>query len=164
MTVRPAQLSDIEAIMPIFDRARAFMRSVGNEAQWTGGYPARDLIISAIDAGKQYVCTQEGEVVGTFYFAVEEEPTYAQITDGEWLNDAPYGVVHRLASSGQCKGVGRRCLEWCLEQAGNIRIDTHRCNAVMLNILRKAGYTRCGVIFIADGTPREAFQKCVTCR
>jgi hypothetical protein len=159
MTIRLAQKSDLPAIMATFATARAFMRSSGNTVQWTSGYPARELIINSIEHRKQYVCTHEGDVVGTFYFAVESEPTYVHIIDGGWLNDAPYGVVHRLASSGRCKGIGAFCLEWCLEQAGNIRIDTHRCNRVMLNILAKEGYTRCGVIFINDGTPREAFQK-----
>jgi hypothetical protein len=160
MKIRLAQRSDLEAIMPIYASAREFMRRCGNTVQWTGGYPYEELIINSIDTGKQYVCLHESTIAGTFYFAVEQEPTYATITDGAWLNEEPYGVIHRLASSGRHKGVAAACLGWCAEQVGNIRIDTHRANQVMLSIMHEEGYTRCGVIFIGDGTPREAFQKC----
>lgn len=94
-----------------------------------------------------------------FYFAVENDVTYAEIYDGKWLTDKPYGVVHRIASNGKIKGVASFCLQWCFEQAENIRIDTHRDNAVMRNVLQKNGYTYCGIIYIADGTERLAFQK-----
>lgn len=41
----------------------------------------------------------------------------------------------------------------------DIRIDTHKDNKPMLHLIRKNGFTRCGVIIVDDGTPREAFQK-----
>jgi len=94
-----------------------------------------------------------------FYFKVEEDPTYAKIYEGEWLNDKPYGVVHRIASNGMQKGVASYCLQWCLEQCHNIRVDTHRDNLVMQEILRRNGYQRCGIIYVANGTERIAFQK-----
>ena len=39
-----------------------------------------------------------------FYYAFENDVTYTTIYDGNWLNDAPYGVVHRIASDGTVKG------------------------------------------------------------
>lgn len=42
-------------------------------------------------------------MVGTFCFIVGEDPTYAVIDNGKWLNDAPYGVIHRMASNGKRK-------------------------------------------------------------
>jgi hypothetical protein len=118
---------------------------------------------------------QNGYIAATFWFSVAPEPTYAEIfadedrlLPGAWLDgdatfeEAPYGVVHRLASDGSVKGVGAFCLEWSLKRCGNIRVDTHACNTVMQNLLARLGYTRCGVIFIGDGTPRDAFQKAGT--
>jgi hypothetical protein len=105
-------------------------------------------------------------IAATFWFSVAPEPTYARITGGPgWaegdasFETAPYGVVHRLASDGSAGGVGAFCLEWCLERCGNIRVDTHRSNAVMQALLERLGYVRCGEITLADGTPRDAFQK-----
>jgi hypothetical protein len=160
MEIRPATPNDLPRLMELYDAARAFMRRCGNHVQWVGGYPRREMIEAGIAAGEQYVCVPDGHIAATFWFAVGPEPTYAEITDGPgWMNDAPYGVVHRLASDGSVSGVGAVCLEWCLEKCGNIRVDTHASNTVMQNLLKRLGYARCGVITIADGTPRDAFQK-----
>ncbi|MDR2891227.1 MAG: GNAT family N-acetyltransferase [Alistipes sp.] len=181
-------------MMEIYDLARAFMRSRGNDVQWVGGYPSRELVAAGIEDGGQYVCVahedrsdgqtgrrsvchdpdrrQNGYIAATFWFAVAPEPTYAEIfgdegrrTPGAWLDgsadfdDAPYGVVHRLGSDGSVKGIGEFCLDWCLEKCGNIRVDTHAENGVMQSLMARMGYTRCGVIFVGDGTPRDVFQK-----
>jgi hypothetical protein len=97
--------------------------------------------------------------VGTFCFIRGEDPTYAKIYNGEWLNDRPYATVHRIASSGKEKGVAKACFEWCFTQCPNIRVDTHRDNHVMQHILQSMGFTFCGIIFVANGTERLAYQK-----
>lgn len=88
------------------------------------------------------------------------EPNYAKIEEGEWLNDKPYGVIHRLSSSGQRKGIADICIRWCLQQCPNVRVDTHQDNRIMQKILEN-GFQRCGIIYVEDGSPRIAFQKCV---
>ena len=58
-------------------------------------------------------------MVGTFFFVYGKdiEPTYADITDGKWLDDSPYGVVHRIAGDGKVKGVGAFCINWAYGNA-----------------------------------------------
>ena len=161
MHIRKAETVEIDIIMSVFEAAKEFMRKTGNDKQWVDGYPSKDFILGNIRDGGLYVClADDGQIVGAFYFKVEDEPTYARIYDGEWLNDRPYGVVHRIASNGTQKRVGDACLQWCFEQCGNIRVDTHRDNLTMQNVLLRNGYTRCGVIFVTNGTERIAFQKC----
>ena len=161
MKIRSAQPEDIDMIMEVYAAAKLFMCKSGNKNQWTNGYPPRDLIMTDIRAGNCYVCTgSDNEIVGTFFYKQGPDVTYQQIYDGKWLNDHPYGVVHRLAGSGKAKGVASHCLDWCFNQCKNIRVDTHRDNAVMRNILKKNGYTFCGIIYVANGTERLAFQKC----
>ena len=84
---------------------------------------------------------------------------YRVIEDGAWLADGPYGVVHRIASAPGTRGAATYCLNWAFARCGNLRIDTHADNAPMQGLLRKLGFARCGRIYIADGSPREAFQK-----
>ena len=38
---------------------------------------------------------------------------YLSHIEGKWLNEAPYGVIHRLASNGKAKGIARQCIAWC---------------------------------------------------
>lgn len=161
MRIRKSELNDLETLMETYAYAREFMRSVGNVNQWINGYPTEELIKQNIEEGCSYICMNDetDDVIGTFYFRIGNDPTYAKIYDGEWLSDRPYGVVHRLATSGKVKGVGVDCLEWCFNQCRNIRVDTHKDNIVMQNIFRKLGYTKCGIIFLADGSERIAFQK-----
>ena len=87
-----------------------------------------------------------------------EDPTYRHIYDGAWLNDEPYGVIHRMATSGKQKGVSEACINWCFQRCGNIRVDTHRDNKVMQHILTKHGFQRCGIIYVKNGTERIAYQ------
>lgn len=155
-----ASLSDLDRLMEIFDTARRFMASTGNANQWINGYPQRELIAGEIEQGHCYVCRdREGVIVGTFCFIKGPDPTYAYIEDGEWPDDEPYYVVHRLASSGSCKGIFDACMDWCFRVCPNIRVDTHADNKVMQHLLLSRGFSRCGIIYIANGTARIAFQK-----
>ena len=105
---------------------------------------------------------EEGRILGTFFFDFGEdiELTYREITEGAWLEDGPYGVVHRIASAGEEKGVGAFCLNWAYARCGHLRIDTHGDNTVMQNLLRKLGFIHCGTIHVEeDDAPRLAYEK-----
>ena len=161
--IRNATECDIGRIMEIYAAARAFMEQHGNPFQWgPTGWPPESLVQSDIAQGKSYVCEREGRVVGVFFYdyGKDIEPTYARIEDGAWLDDGPYGVVHRIASDGSAKGVGSTCLNWALDQCRHLRIDTHGDNVVMRRLLEKLGFTHCGTIFVEeDDYPRLAFEK-----
>lgn len=134
------------------------MRETGNPDQWQDGYPARELVCRDIADGNCYVQECDGKICGVFTFIIGEDPTYGKI-DGQWLNDEPYGTVHRIAGAGTQTGVLRNCLSFCSSRMQNVRIDTHENNAVMRHLLRKCGFTQCGVIYKGDGTTRIAYQK-----
>ena len=87
------------------------------------------------------------------------DPTY-RLIDWAWIADGPYGVVHRIASSGEVKGAGAFCLDWAFEQCRHLRVDTHEDNIVMRNLLTKLGFEYCGIIYVLkDNSPRMAFEK-----
>lgn len=152
----------MDRVMFIFEQAKQFMRLNGNLHQWTGGYPSEEVLEADISSNSSFVCVDDQkEVVGTFCFryGFSPEPTYNVIYDGGWLNEKPYGVIHRIASSGKVGGVFSACLEWCSRYVDNIRIDTHRDNRVMQELLLRHGFRRCGIIYLANGDERIAFQK-----
>ena len=101
----------------------------------------------------------EAGLEGVFALLDGADPTYAHIEDGAWLSDAPYGTIHRLASAGRVHGVLRACVAWCAERQPHLRVDTHADNAPMLHLLPALGFVRCGIIHVADGTPRIAFER-----
>ena len=158
--VRPATPEDLNEIMPIYGLAREFMRRNGNNGQWVNGYPNEQFILQEIEEGHSFVCeNHEGEITGTFCFIIGEDPTYLKIYEGHWLNNDLYGTVHRLGSSGKDRGVAKACFEWCFNQCPNIRVDTHRDNKVMQQIIRDLDFQYCGIIYLSDGSERLAYQR-----
>lgn len=160
MKIRPADLSDLPAVCEIYDNARAYMRENGNPNQWINGYPQPELVERDIRSGISYVCCQEEKVLAVFCFLPGPDPSYLEISQGEWLDQEPYWVVHRIASGSHQKGVASFCIDWCFQQQPNIRIDTHRDNHVMQSFLKKKGFSYCGIIHLQEsGAERLAFQR-----
>lgn len=159
MEIRKTQVEELDQVMDIYARARKFMAEHENPTQWGNNKPSREQVEQDILVGKSYVCVENRELVAVFYFAHEEDATYAKIYEGQWLNDEEYAVVHRIASAGLVKGVGSFCMNWACAQSQNVKIDTHKDNYVMQNMLKKCGFKHCGTIYLEDGEPRLAFQK-----
>lgn len=159
MRIRKTTLNDLPRVLEIYQGARDYMARNGNPTQWGQTNPPAERVEQDILEGKSYVCEKDGQVMAVFYYAVEEEPTYDKIYDGAWLNDTPYGVLHRVAVAQQERGVGSFVAQWALQQYNNIRIDTHENNQAMRKMLEKNGFSYCGKIIIQDGSERLAFQK-----
>lgn len=159
LTIRKSTTADIEDILNIYEASRRYMRSTGNLTQWSDGYPARADVEADIVAGNSYVGEIDGQTVMAFAFILGDDPTYRIIEDGRWLNDLPYGTIHRLGSNGRCSGMLAACVEFCFAHTDNLRLDTHRDNRPMLAAVERSGFSRCGIIYCRDGSPRIAFQK-----
>lgn len=160
MIIRSMTREDIPEIMAIYAYAREQMKNNGNPTQWGDRHPPRQTIENDIRDKTGYVILDDDEsICGVFAFIIGPDPTYAVIWDGKWLNDKPYGVIHRIASSGRKKGILAAALSYCESQIDNIRIDTHSDNKIMQHLLEKYDYRKCGIISVADGTPRIAYHK-----
>ena len=159
MEIRKATLGDLSVILGIYEDARRYMRENGNLHQWADGYPDATVVCDDIEKGICHVCTDEDEIVGVFVFFEGEDPTYQKIYEGAWKNDRPYGVIHRIAVARHCKGVASFCFDYAYALCKNLKIDTHRDNLPMQGSLAKNGFFRCGIIYLASGDERIAYQK-----
>ena len=161
-TIRKSIMTDLSVILGLRDQAREIMRSYGNVYQWPDGYPRDDMFKKDIELGGSHVILDEkGTVVGTFALLPSPEVTYNVIYDGQWLDDEPYYVIHRIASTPGSHGVLDTLLDYCESQVDNIRIDTHEANVIMRKGLEKHGYRYCGIIHLLNGDERLAFQKVI---
>lgn len=160
-SIRHATSSDIDVLLCLADEARAIMRASGNMGQWVNGYPSRQVLLRDVELEASYlVLDGNGQPVGAFAFLPGPEPTYARIEGGQWLDDnAPYHVIHRIASRAHCHGVLKAIIDWCAAVDANLRIDTHSDNVIMRHLLPRLGFTYCGIIYLADGDERLAFQR-----
>ena len=160
MTIRQAKPCDLEAILKVYEIAREYMRQSGNPTQWGTSKPQKSLLEDDIRKGELFVGeNQEGHICFVFAFILGEDPTYSYIEDGAWLSDKPYGTIHRIAGDGTASGVVKAATEFCTKTISNLRIDTHENNKTMQHVLAKLGFSRCGIIYIDDGTPRIAYQR-----
>ena len=168
--IRKTTLSDLAAVMPIFDEARKTIASLGID-QWQNGYPNRSVICADIEKGQSYSVCSDGEIIGTFALIDDGEPTYDEIFDGKWLTgdgQEQYFAIHRVAISVKCRGMGisTKIIDFCTERARengkiSLRIDTHRGNIVMRKMLEKHGFIHCGTIYLESGDERVAYEKMI---
>lgn len=157
--IRLAETKDLDAIVKVYDAARAYMAASGNPHQWgDDGYPHRELLEEDIEQRHLYVIEENDAVHGVFAFMFGEDPTYGYIEDGQWPNQKPYGTIHRIASDGQIKGVFTKAFDFCRSKIDEIRIDTHRDNKTMQHVVTKHGFIRRGIIYLENGSPRIAYQ------
>ncbi len=157
--IRKAAVCELDEIMEIYERAQRYMVETGNPNQWKKGHPSRQMVEEDICLCRSFVCVVDEKIECVFMYECGDDPTYAKIYGGEWKKEGRYGVMHRIASAGNVKGIASFCLSWCFEQCKNLRADTHRDNKVMQRVLEKNGFLRCGIIHIADGSERIAYQK-----
>ena len=158
--IRPSTIKDLPVILHLRDQSREIMRSYGNVYQWPEGYPPDEKFSKDIELGGSHVMLDaSGEIVATFALLPGPDVTYHVIYDGQWLDDEPYHVIHRIASTPDSHGVLDAVLDYCQAVAPNIRIDTHEANVIMRKGLKKHGYHYCGIIHLLDGNERMAYQK-----
>lgn len=134
------------------------MAETGNPNQWAATYPSVEQLTDDIERGDSYVCKDDDRMVATFVLRGGDDPTYAVIYNGTWKNNNPYATIHRIASTGEVRGIFRRVMAYALQHHSTIRIDTHRDNKVMQQAINKAGFDYCGIIHCWNGDERLAYQ------
>ena len=165
MEIRKTTKEDIPAMMVIVENTRQYFKDLDID-QWQNGYPNEELFLEDIKNEGSYVLTENGEIYGFCYIGFHDDPNYVLIEDGAWLNNEPYGVIHRIAIREDLKGNAYASLFFQFaEQLAkemnihNIRVDTHEKNASMLKCIHKNGFVYCGIVYMEDHSPRVAYQK-----
>ena len=157
--IRKTRADEVGTLLSLYEHSRGIMRANGNTNQWVNGYPSAEAVAEDINRGVSYVLTDGETLVGTFAFIIGRDPTYDYIEDGSWEDDLrPYGTLHRIACAAGQSGIFKVILDWCRRQVTSIRVDTHKDNIIMLHLMEKFGFAYRGIIYVADGTPRLAFQ------
>ena len=156
--IRKARWEDLPRIEEIYAYARSFMAASGNPNQWGKTNPPAAQLKRDIENRLLFVVTEGEQIHGVFYFYIGEDPTYHTIEDGVWASNTPYGTIHRIAGDGS-GGILKAAVEFCSKKICHLRIDTHHDNIVMQRAVEKLGFIRRGIIYIADGSPRIAYDR-----
>lgn len=160
LQLKNATLSDLPAIMQVLEAGRDIMLASGNPNQWAKGYPTEEMVRGDIGPGYGKVMVEDGRIVAYFACIPSPDPTYAVIEGGAWLDDEkPYHVIHRIAKLPDVQGVFQTMMAYLDGITDNIRIDTHKENTIMQHNLDRYGFKYCGIIHIASGAERMAYQR-----
>lgn len=166
MRIRKANHNDLAAVLAIINYGRGLQNQFGSDVAWPDFYPDASHILEDIHAGHSYLCvSDEAESpelaldtpLATICLQEGLDPTYATI-EGAWLNDSPYTTIHRIASNQRWPGAGRYCMQYAVTHHPNLRIDTHKDNLAMLNLIQAFAFTYCGIVEVRPGEYRRAFQ------
>lgn len=165
-TFKKAELADLPAMREIITEAQGTMAKLGID-QWQDGYPTDAQLILDIEKGVTRLLLQQQTTMGTAALCFGEEADYKIIREGNWITEGtPYAAIHRIAVRIALRGKGASAaLVQYMEKeakdggAFSVRVDTHPGNLTMLRFLQKQGYTRCGLINLATGATRVAFEK-----
>lgn len=141
MIVRMAKAEDLPQIMPLFDRAKAFMRANGNPKQWTD-YPTEEILRWDIRRQECYVMESVDGIEGVFVMSFRVDEDYERPEAG--FAPGEYASLHRLASAGRKKGIFSAMLTFAQERADRLLADTHADNRIIQTLLAKNGFQRRG--------------------
>ncbi len=166
---RRAEEKDIDAIMLIVRQAKNYLKK-NRVDQWQGDYPDEAAFRDAIAQGECYVMLYGERVAAMFCVTDKPEPCYDEITDGKWRCDGKYCTLHRIAVSAEFRGTGLS--DMLIEQvvriaeekgADSVRVDTHRKNKAMQQLIKRMGFVYRGNVLVASepghDPARQGFEK-----
>ena len=160
--LRRAQLQDLTVIMKIIDDAKELLKKNGSP-QWQNGYPDQETFTQDIVMQTNWILINDNKVVATATLQLTPEPTYRNITQGQWQQpDEPYATIHRVAISSNYRGQGLSKLLFSnlltvgqMQGIKNFRIDTHRSNKAMQHIAENFNFKKRGIIKVNDQNDPE---------
>lgn len=153
--IRQAKLQDIDVIMPMIENGRKHIQTY-NIPQWINGYPSKDTIAEDISENRGYVLLDNEEIIG-YFVVLDYDPCYEKI-EGKWIDNSKYVAIHRTVTKSFNDGLGSRMFDEIKKYYDHIRVDTHEGNISMNKCLLKNNFIYCGVIHLADGSPRNAYE------
>ena len=170
MKIKLSTFEDIPAIIAIINDAKEYLASQKID-QWQNGYPNAEQVVNDIKNNESYVVVNdENEIIATAMFTTNPEPTY-KIIDGNWNIDEneKYGVVHRMAIKKEFRKFGLATfmfhefqMQLLEKKIKSLKIDTHEKNLGMQALIKKLGYTYCGIIYTNYHAKRLAFEKVIS--
>ena len=153
MQIKLCTEADIVTVGKFYDQAVKYLCEHINYPKWTyKEYPSEGSVREKTEAGQQFMCVENGKVVGAF--VLNDDPQ-GQYENAQWLKQLTLGeymVCHTLATDPavQGKGIGRQMVECCIEYAKSHGYKAIRLDVVPENIPARRLYEKCGFQYVGD--------------
>ena len=146
--------SDLDRTAKFYDEVVIYLDENNiNYPQWKYNiYPSRSSVQKAIENKGQYICIENGEVIGGFILNEDPQGAYEK---GEWQKNLLPGeflVIHTLATKGghYNKGIGKAMIEFCISYGKENGYKGIRLDAVPDNLPARRLYEKLGFTFAGD--------------
>lgn len=154
--IRRAFLGDLDILLEIVKETKLNFKKEGLNQWQEDDYPSAEVLRKDIEKKQLYVYEDNGQVVAMLVISIDENLLDYKNIEGTWINsDLPYAGTHRLAikSGYKKKGLASKLIELAktLARANkmkSIKIDTHKDNLKMRNLLKKNGFVERGIIYL----------------
>ena len=153
MEIRRVKIEELKKVMEVINDAKAFLKL--QSQQWQQGYPNEESMSKDILNHNLFGVYVNGELTCVAALIIGIEKTYVNMVEGKWNIEVSNLdlVIHRIAVLEKYRGYGcaKRMMEFAYKYAKDnncksIKVDTHRVNKPMQNLLLRNGYTYQGVI------------------
>ena len=152
MEIRKCREEDIARTGVFYDNVVKWLDGHVNYPRWICGiYPSEDTVRAMTEAGAQYICTQDGDVVGAF--GLDDRPPDC-FANGSWQRDLPdgsYMILHALAvdPAFQRRGAASEIVRFCTDRAKSegyraMRVDIIPDNVPARTLVEKHGFVYAG--------------------
>lgn len=153
MEIRKCEQRDVGLVGAFYDKVVAYLVQNINYPKWTyKEYPSEKSVLNAVQKGHQYMCIDNGEIIGAFVLNDDPQGQYENATWSKSLKRGEYMVCHSLASDPAVKGkgVGTEMVQYCIECAKKQGYQSIRLDVVPDNMPAKRLYEKCGFQYIGD--------------
>ena len=165
MEFRLAKEVDREKIEKIYEDGSLKLKSLGIN-QWQGNEKPNLNNFSNLNENDIIYVLEDKEIIVSTLIIYDKDEDYENNLVGTWNSPKPYVALHRIAtlSGARKKGYGRKIIEFAENYARennfkSVRIDTHRENKSMQNLLSSMEYNFVGLVFLDGKRERFAYEK-----
>ena len=136
-----------------YHKAIRYLETHVNYPFWSSEHPSDESIIEAVERKEQYVCVEDGEIVGALVLSESPDGDYEAGSWSRELKEGEYLSVHVLAVSSDSyqKGVGSFMVGECVSIARDrgykaVRLDIVPTNTPAERLYKKMGFTYAGTV------------------
>ncbi len=153
MVIRICVKEDISLVGTFYEKVVKLLDEDINYPHWIRGvYPSEESAKKMTEKGAQYVCIQDGMIVGAFALNDEPQGSYRK---GQWphvLADGEYTVIHALAVDPEYRNqnIASKIIKFCLEKTRSEGYKAIRVDIAADNIPARKLFEKNGFIFAGD--------------
>ncbi len=159
MQIRKCTEEDIAAAGEFYDRIVEYLDAHINYPKWQYKiYPNEDYVRQMTAEGSQYLCVEDGKIIGAFVLNEDPQGGYEK---APWSAELPFGsylVIHALAVEPALhgKGTGSKVVSFCINKAKEdgyraVRLDLVPTNTPASKLYEKNGFTYVGTVDLGRG-------------